>query len=58
MNAQCPFCGKKQIQPPIKTWKYLKTVTVSQYTCSCGKPFRHYKSPKSTWTIPKKNSIK
>lgn len=54
MEIQCPQCGKKQEQKALKTWKYLRTVTASQYKCSnCRKRFRFYVSPKSTWTIPK-----
>ena len=58
MMPNCPFCGKKQSQPAIKSWKYLKTVTVSQYTCNCGNRFRFYKSPKNSWTIPEVKKVK
>ena len=53
-NPVCPFCGKKQIKQPIKTWAYGKT-EVNRYECQCKKTFNHYKSEKSSWTIPSKN---
>ena len=49
----CPHCNKKQSQKPMKEWKY-SVYAVSRYECKCGKSFRWYVSPKSTWTIPKK----
>ncbi|MGC1709486.1 MAG: hypothetical protein WA799_06775 [Nitrosotalea sp.] len=54
-SVYCPICNWKQTQKPIRTWDYLKTVTVSQYKCdNCTKTFRLYQSPKSSWTIPKR----
>jgi len=52
LKILCPECGKKQINKPIKNWKYASTV-VNRYQCKCGKIFNFYKGKKSTWTIPK-----
>jgi len=72
MEILCPFCFKKQKQKPKKSWRYGKlikkrtemgtkwigTIYCSRFKCSCGKSFNFYKSPKTTWTIPKKNSLR
>jgi hypothetical protein len=53
-KIECPYCGKRQIQQPLKSWNYLKTVKVSRYQCSCKEFFQYYQGQKSTWTIPKR----
>ncbi len=55
MSAKCPFCNKEQTQKPKNEWKYNNDlVNVAAYSCECGKNFKHYKSKKAEWTIPKK----
>jgi hypothetical protein len=49
----CPYCKKKQIAKPFKTWIYYVAVTVERYQCSCGKKFSYYIGPTINWTIPK-----
>ena len=53
MKPNCPFCGRKQTDKPVKTWSYGK-IEVNRYLCQCKKTFNHYQSEKSSWTIPKR----
>ena len=69
-KPKCPFCGKIQVQNPLKSWKYGKiivkrtekgtewgnSVKCSRYQCNCKKLFNFYQSKKKNWTIPKKIS--
>jgi len=52
MKIECPFCGRKQTNEPVKQWSYGK-INVNRYLCKCKKTFNHYQSEKSSWTIPK-----
>lgn len=52
-EVKCPFCGKQQNRNPLKTWRYVPSIKVSRYKCSCKKIFNYYDSPKGSWTIPR-----
>jgi len=61
-KPKCPFCGKIQVQNPLKSWKYGKiivkrtekgtewgnSVKCSRYQCDCKKLFNFYQSKNST----------
>ena len=68
VQPNCPFCGKTQLQNPLKSWEYGKmivkrtkertlwgnAVRCSRYKCDCGKLFNYYLlSSKKSWTVPK-----
>ena len=71
-NPQCPFCDKKQLEKPLKSWQYGKmikkrikggkiewgaTINVERYACKCGKFFNQCISTKGkSWTIPKRET--
>jgi len=58
LEIKCPFCGRKQTQEPVKSWKYNNATDVGRYQCSCKKFFHFFKGSKKNWTIPKVKKVK
>jgi len=53
MVIKCPFCNITQKDHwQSGNWKY-NGIDVQRFECQCGQKFNHYRSSKSTWTIPK-----
>jgi len=52
-RVKCPICGNEQADAAIKAWKWVHYDVARHQCAKCGLKFNVYKSPKSTFTVPK-----